>query len=754
MNRRHVFFTAAVSAFVVIAGAGGLALPAFSTAAPTSIAVTTGSDRCGYPADRPWCDTRLSANRRANLLVKELTTDEEIGLLAGDELTGVAGAEGTHTGTSDGVERVGLPPVYFSDGPVGTRQGKATGMPSPMNLASTFSRRAARQHARVIGDEVRRKGNDVVYAPTINILRTPVNGRTFEYFGEDPYLTGVMATGWTRGVQSEGVVGNVKHYAVNNQEGQGAYVPGAPIGAGVDGSRMVADAQVSERALREIYLPGFEAAVKRGHVGSVMCSYNRVNGASACNNEHLLEDVLKGDWGFKGFVLTDYGAGKDTVQSMKNGLDLDIWPGVTYDPIEVNAALAAGLITEQDIHEHVQRILRTLFAYGFFDREAYAEAAPSIDQRAHHRAAGRLSSQGMVLLKNRGGVLPLDAKRIDTLAVIGPEADVLRDGGGSSAINEFRLTTPLAALRRALGTERVIYDDGSDHVRAADVARRADAAVVIVGDKMSEGVDKSAPTLNADQTDGIDRDALIGAVGDAQPRTVAVLQSGGPVLTPWRSKVPAIVEMWYPGQNGGSAIADVLLGKVDPGGRLPGTFPRSAEDLPTAGSREQYPGVAGTVDYSEDVLVGYRWFDEQVIQPAFPFGHGLSYTSFRYGKPTLSRGTGDRVAELTFTVTNTGDRRGYAVPQVYVGMPEAADRVQPPRQLKGFRKLALRPGQTREVTIPLGRRAFSYWNTDAEAWRVAHGCYRVQLATSSRHVLDTTTLAWKTSCRAESVVVR
>jgi beta-glucosidase len=711
-------FTARLGMTVLLLLVSGVAAPI-----QPAQSVEAGPSRCGDPDRRPWCDRSLSANERAGLLLRELTLDEEISLLAGDELTGVSGREGTHTGTSNGIERVGLPPVYFSDGPVGPRQGKATGMPSPMSVAASFSGRVAWRHARVVGDEVKRKGNDVVYAPATNLMRTPLNGRTFEYFGEDPYLSGLMAAGWTRGVQSRGVIGNVKHYAVNNQEGRGASAPGAPVGVGVVGSRFTVDARVGERALREMYLPAFEAAVKKGHVGSVMCAYPRVNGSYACENEHLLNDILKGDWGFDGFVLTDYGAGKNSVNSLNNGLDLDIWPGMVYSPPAVRAALAASQVSESTIHEHVRRILRTMFAHGFFDRPAFVDDTDSIDQAAHNAAAARIEAQGIVLMKNAGDLLPLDADRLRTLAVIGPEADVLKDGGGSSAIDEFRTTTPVEALRRRLGADRVVYDDGSDPARAAQVARTADAAVVVVGDKMTEGTDKSAPTLDADQNDGIDRDALIATVADAQPRTVAVLQSGGPVLTPWRSKVPSIVETWYPGQNGGTALARVLFGDVDPGGRLPATFPRRAEDLPTAGDPEAYPGVAETVRYKEGVLVGYRHYDENRIKPAFPFGHGLSYTTFRYGDAELRRGSeADPVATVSFTVTNTGDRTGYAVPQLYIGMPQPRPGlVQPPKQLKGVAKLRLAAGESQRVTLPLDRRSVGLSGDPAAAAGAAGG---------------------------------
>ena len=712
---------------VLLACAAALALVAL-IAAPAS-----GAGRCGSAAERPWCDTSLRPSKRANLLLAALTSAEKISLLAGDDLGGVGGGEGQHTGTSNGIPRVGLPTMYLSDGPVGTRQGRATGMPAPMSLASSFDPRVARRHAAVVGDEVRNKGNDVVYAPAMNLMRTPLNGRTFEYFGEDPYLAGRIGVGWVRGVQNEGVMANVKHYAVNNQEGIGIDGSGLPIGVGILGSRLTVNALVDERPLRELYLPHFEMAVKRGNAASVMCSYPRVNGDYACQNHHLLTEILRDDWGFDGFVLTDYGANKSTAPSLNAGLDLDIWPGVAYQPPLVEAALATGQVTQTTIDARIRAILRTLFAYGFFDRAAYVDDTAAINQRAHHRAAARIEQRGIVLLKNRTGLLPLRARRIDSLALIGPEADTIKDGGGSSAISEFKITTPLDAITRRLGADRVAYDDGSDPVQAAAVARDADVAVVVVGDRMTEGNDKRCLGLNCSQGDGLDRDELIEVVAGANPRTVVVLQSGGPVLTPWRSRVPAILEAWYPGQNGGTAIARVLFGKAEPAGRLPATFPVHEEDLPTAGDFEKYPGTFETVRYKEGVLVGYRWFDEHRLHVAYPFGYGLSYTRFWLrglrieGRPGAPGGV-----RASVVVRNIGERRGFAVPQLYVGMPEPDGLVQPPAQLKGFESVRLRPGAAKRVHFRLGRRAFSYWDTPADRWKVAPGCYRIAVGESSR----------------------
>jgi beta-glucosidase len=703
------------------------AAPVFLLVALALAPAAQAAGRCGDVQTRPWCDTSLSPDVRAELLLQALTADERISLLAGDELTGVAGREGSHTGTSNGVARVGMPPIFFSDGPVGTRQGKATGMPSPMSLAASFDPEVAKRHAAVVGDEVKKKGNDVVYAPAMNMQRTPLNGRTFEYFGEDPFLAGRIAVGWTKGVQAEGVIANAKHFAVNNQEGMG---PVQAVVSPAAGSRFTVDARLDERTLREIYLPQFEATVKEGGAGSVMCSYPRVNGQYACENGHLLEDILKGDWDFKGFVLTDYGAAKSTNNSLNNGLDLDIWPAIAYQPPLVNAAVASNQVSMATVDEHVRRQLRTLFAFGFFDREAYVDDTSKIDQAGHHGAAADVEQQGITLLRNEGGILPLDASALRKVAVVGPEADRIKNGGGSSAIDAFTTTTPRRAIEAKLGADRVVFADGSSREAAVAAAREADVAIVVVGDQMTEGADKACMGLNCSQTDGIDRDALVDAVAAAQPNTIALLQTGGPVLTPWRDNVKALVEAWFPGQNGGTAMARVLFGETEPGGRLPTTFPLREEDLPTAGDLEKYPGVGETVHYKEGVLIGYRWFDERRLGVAYPFGFGLGYTTFAFSGLRLEPAPGDDV-RVSGVVRNSGGRAGTAVPQLYVGMPEpSATLVQPPWQLKGFAKVRLDPGQSRRVTFTLDDRAFSYWA--GSGWRIAPGCYRIGVGAHSR----------------------
>lgn len=709
---------------------------------------------CSDPTGRPWCDTALSSDARADLLLGAMTQDEKVSLLAGDAITpsgalgdtalGQVSGESGHAGQSNGVPRLGIPPMYYTDGPAGVRQGQATALPSPLGLAATWNPQLAGEYGAVIGDEAKHKGNDVVFGPTVNIMRTPLNSRTFESYGEDPFLSGRTAVGFINGLQDQGVMANLKHMAVYNQEGS------------TGGTRFTYNAVVDERALREIYLPQFEAAVKEANPASIMCSYNRVNGAFACENKHLLADILKGEWGFPGYVLTDYLAAKSTDGGLNNGLDFEPYPGVSYGPTAVNTTLAAGLSSIETVNEHVKRILRTMFSHGMFDRPAYVQDESAIDKAGHAGVAANVQENALTLLSNNG-VLPLDAAKLGSMAVIGPGADNVASGGGSATTVPYSTVTPLQGLTQRAGPGvQVRHDDGSDQARAAAVAQESDVAVVVVT-KETRGslTDDACIRLQCSQNEP-DQDALIEAVAAANPNTIVVLQTPGPVLTPWRDSVAATLEAWYPGQEAGTALARVLFGDVDPGGRLPVTFPESPDQLPTAGDAEKYPGVGENVYYKEGVLVGHRWYDEKGLEPAFPFGHGLSYSTFDYRDLRIApadKASGD-VATVSFTLANTGTRPGTAVPQLYLGMPSPEPGVtQPPKQLKGFEKVTLKPGESRQVTLPLNERSFSYWNTAENDWRVAPGCYPVMVGDSSRQTLLTGTASRGTSadCGAGSV---
>ncbi len=728
-SRLRALGRAATAAFV-LATTGAAALPAGASAQ-----VDAGAP-CAIRLGRPWCDTGLTPDARAGLLLQAMTQQERIGLLGGDELLGVLGQAGTHTGTSNGILRLGVPTVHLTDGPAGVRSGSSTALPSPMLVAASFDPAAASADYGVLAAEAKAKGNDVVFGPGVNMLRTPLNGRTFEYLGEDPHLASRIAVAEIRRMQADGVIADVKHFAANNQEGVGdTPAEGSLAGSSTTGNRMTVDARVGERALRELYLPAFEAAVKDAGVLSVMCAYPRVNGTYACENGPLLTDVLRRDWGFKGQVLADYGATHSTAASLEAGLAFEPWPGINLGPLAVNAALGRGEVDQATIDQRVLETLRTLFAGGVFDRAPYPEDG-AIDADAHDRTVGEVAERGMVLLRNTSAALPLDPAGTGRVAVIGPEADEVKGGGGSSATAALRPTSPLAGLQARYGADHVTSDDGSDAARAAEVARGADAAVVVVGDRAIEGVDKPCLSLNCGQSDGVDRDALVRAVAAANPRTIVVLETSGPVLMPWRDQVGAILEAWYPGQAGGRAIARLLAGDAEPSGRLPATFPVDEADEPTAGDTTRYPGVPdGTgigeaATYSEGTLIGYRWFDAKAKPVAYPFGFGLGYTTFALSDERIEDGA---TVTVRATVTNTGARRGSTVPQAYVGLPAPAPGEEiAPWQLRGFEKVTLEPGASREVSFALDERALSSWSTAEHGWRIAPGCQRIAVGLSSR----------------------
>src|SRR5579884_4000684 len=556
---------------------------------------------CPTQTAHPWCNRSLSPDQRALLFQQAMTEQEEITLLGGD----ANGANG-HTGATYSIPRLGLRQVYFTDGPVGPRQGTSTAMPIPMALAATFSPQMAYEHGYEIGTEARDKGNDFVFGPTVNIMRTPEGGRTYEAYGEDTYLVAGTTLGWVKGVQAAGVIATTKHFVANNQEGQ----VGAPPLVAASGGRQLVNVNVDERTLREVYFPQFEAAVKQGNTGAVMCSYNKVNSIYACENPFTLERVLRGDWGFKGIILADYGASKDTIGDLNNGLDFVPDQGQVdqaYDPHLIQAALASGQVSRDTLDEHVRHILRTLFAYGVFDRPGYNNDDAQIPVTRDEHTAEQIEERAITLLKN-DGILPLKPG-IHRIAVIGPYANLFVTGGGSGQVTPRSVVTALQGITARAGKHvKVTYTNGSDALAAAAAAKSADVAIVVVGDVESEGLDKSCIDLNCSPSDlqddqgmavtgtgpcaeagmcpanGTDEDGLISSVAAAQRKTIVVLETGGPVLTPWRSQVPAILEAWYPGQEGGTAIARVLFGNADPAGRLPVTFPDNASQLPTASS--------------------------------------------------------------------------------------------------------------------------------------------------------------------------
>ena len=663
-------------------------------------ALTTGRAGAQTPA------AQRDFEARAKQVVAQMTLDEKIAQLHGIR-------DATNYRIVPGLPRLGIPALTVCNGPAGVgpagggHEGKATALPAPIALAATWDIEAARAHGDVAGGEAVLLGNLLMEAPDINIARTPHNGRTFESFGEDPYLSARLAVADVQGIQSHPIIANVKHYAGNNQEQ----------------NRLRVNDVIDERTLRELYLPAFEAAIVEGRCASIMGAYNKVNGFYCCENDVLLNQILKGDWKFDGFVTSDFNAVHSTVPTAKAGLDLEM-PTGTYWGDALKNAVNSGEVPAALIDEKLVRRFRTMMERGVWDHPPMRGPIPA----GNAEIALKLGAEGIVLLKNAGGQLPLRAEAIQSLAVIGPfAARAMTGGGGSSLVSPILTVAPVEGIQRLLGGGVTVReDDGTNPTAAAAVAKAADVAILMLGDRQAEGRDHPI-ALSADQN------ALAAAVLAANPHTIVVLKSGGPVLMPWIEQAPALLEAWYPGEEDGAAVAAVLFGAVNPSGKLPITFPKRDEDLPLQ-TAAQYPGVGDQAQYSEGLLVGYRWYDAKQIEPLFAFGHGLSYTTFAYKDLKVAPPSKDMQVTVEFDVTNTGSRAGAEVAQVYVGLPSLPNVPQPPRQLKGFRRVALAAGQTAHVTLALDARSFSYWDAATHGWKVAPGHYTISAAASSRDI--------------------
>ncbi|OEV32188.1 hypothetical protein AN219_00445 [Streptomyces nanshensis] len=671
----------------------------------SGLETTASAATAGAEHGRPWTDGSLGPEDRADLLLKAMTLDEKVRMLHG-----ALGSPVPTTGYIAPIRRLGVPGVTMTDGPAGVRNGqKATELPAPIAQSASFDTEVARQYGRTLGREARARGQMQLFGPGTNIQRVPVNGRNFEYYSEDPYLSGTIAGAGTTGIQSQGVIATVKHFMANNQETD----------------RMTVSADIDERTLHEIYGTPFDLAIRQGRPGSVMCSYNRVNTVYACSNEHTLRTMLRSRFGFDGYVVSDYPSTHRT-SDLVAGLNVELPLPVHVNSLTVRAARLAGAVPQDAIDQRVREVLTVMFRFGLFERDG-TKTSP-IDEAAGNAAAQRVAEQGAVLLKNDDAALPLtdSARRI---AVIGSAAADSAQGGGSSQVDPLSEDTALDAVRKRAGrSAHVTYHDGADPRAAAGAAASADVALVFAHDEEGEGGDRSGLSLPGRQ------DELISKVAAANPETVVVLQTGGPVLMPWLPRVRSVLETWYPGARGGAATARLLWGDVNPSGKLPQTFPARENEVP-ANTRAQYPGVNGTARYTEGVHVGYRWYDKTGTEPLFPFGHGLSYSGFSYSDLRLEKssgGPGDPVS-LSFTVTNTGTRAGSEAAQVYVSKPDTeAD--SPPRELAGYRKVSLAGGESRELRIEVDPRQLSYWDTGADRFRVRPGEYGVAVGPSSREV--------------------
>jgi beta-glucosidase len=798
---------------------------------------------------------------RITTLLDALTLEEQVALLAGADFW-----------TTVPVDRLGIPAIKVTDGPNGARGGgalvggvKAACFPVGIALASTWDTALVEQVGRALAEEAHSKSARVLLAPTVNIHRSALNGRNFECYSEDPFLSAQVARAYITGVQGRGVGATVKHYVGNESEFE----------------RMSINSEIDERALREIYLPPFEAAVNDAGVWAVMAAYNKVNGAYASEHPRLLLDLLKGEWGFDGVVMSDWFATHTTAAAATAGLDLEM-PGPTrYRGEQLVQAVRSGEVRPEAVRESARRVLRLIARVGAFEDPTLAPEQ-AIDRPEHRALIRRAGAEGSVLLKNEAGTLPLEASGLRKIAVIGPNAATAQImGGGSAQVNAHYRVSPLEGIVARVGPGvEVGHEPGCTNHRLLPVLRgplvveyfaSADPSGPVVfreerpdGELMwfsevAPGIDPSAfsarvsgryvpeaagehhvglvsaglsrlyldgrllvdnwdawqpgdtyfgagsqevisiveleagqaydvtveyasPTagplgiralhvgvlrplgdeaiqravqlaaasdvavlcvgLNGEwDTEGRDRphmdlvgrqDELIERVSAANPRTIVVLQTGGPVSMPWLSRVPAVLQAWYPGQECGNAIADVLFGVVNPAGHLPQTFPLRLEDNPAF---LNYPGENGKVRYGEGIFVGYRYYDKKRIEPLFPFGHGLSYTTFRYDNPRLSTDRLEPGGELTvrIEVTNTGARAGQEVVQLYVG-DEQARLARPPKELKGFAKVMLEPGETRTVALRLGMRALAYFDDARAAWVAEAGTFEVLVGSSARDI--------------------
>ena len=652
---------------------------------------------------------------RAREIVSQMTLDEKI-----QELHGVADPQHQqYYRVVLGIPRLGIPDLTITNGPAGVtnggpgHQGRATALPAPISLAATWDVDLAYLYGTVLGSEAYDLANGFIEAPTINIARVPQNGRTFEGYGEDPYLVGQISASNIQGIQAQGVIANVKHYAGNNQEKYRSFI----------------NDDIDERTLREIYLPAFEASVKQGQVGSLMCAYNKVNGPFSCENDFLMNQVLKTEWGFTGFVTSDFGAVHSTIPSALAGLDVEMPTGVYFGDA-LKAAVESGDVPVSVIDDKLVRRFRTMIASGVFDNPPSNQPIPA---QQDGLIARQLAEEGMVLLKNDSGALPLDANQLQSIAVIGPYAvRAMSGGGGSAHVSPLYTVDPVPGIRNRVGPAVTVkLADGSDIAAAVSLAQSSDVAIVMVGDNETEGSDH---LLSLPAFQGVYQDDLVQAVAAANPNTVVVLKSGSAILMPWVDSVPAILEAWYPGEEDGNAVAGILFGDFNPSGKLPLTFPRNLEDLP-ANTPEQYPGVGGVAHYSEGVFVGYRHYDSQGIDPLFAFGHGLSYTSFSYDNLEITSCSKDDPTFLVeLDVTNTGNLAGGEAVQLYVGMPSTYELPQPPEQLKGFEKVHLDPGETTHVQFVLDEPSFSHWDTAVHAWAITPGTYQILVGSSSRDI--------------------
>jgi len=725
----------------------GIVFTAFTLLALASAQSTSGNSSQSHP----WMNASLSPDERAALVLKQMTLDEKISLLHGTGMIGLspmsplAVRSNGGAGYVVGVPRLGIPDIQMSDAAYGIRSSGengrySTALPSNLASAASWDLDAAYEYGALIGRELRAQGFNMSLGGGMNLTREPRNGRTFEYLGEDPILAGEMVGHVMKGLQAQHVIGDIKHYAVNDQES----------------GRNAVNVNIDKRSMMETDLLAFEIGLRESNVAAVMCAYNRVNGDYSCENKYLLTDVLKKDWSFKGFVLSDWQGTHSTIKASAAGLDHEE-PGEYFYGDAMKKAVQSGEVPFAELDDHVHRILRSMFACGVVDDPPKKSV---VDVAGGFEIARKIEEQSIVLLKNEPALLPLDASKLRTIAVIGAHSDVgMISGGGSAQVDPpggsaimppgkggttwqaqiWFPTSPLTAIRAKAPGASVRYDPGTDISSAAALAKTADVAIVFAYQWESEGMDLDSLSLPGNQND------LVEKVAAANPHTIVVLETGGAATMPWADQVSGILEAWYAGSSGARAIANVLFGDVNPCAKLPITFPRSDADLPHT-SIVKPPEISTTKDgdpdawkkiaaglpafqitYDEGLKVGYKWYDAEHKQVLFPFGYGLSYTTYTYSNLKVTPGKNVRV---NFTVTNTGNRAGAEIAQVYAALPAAAE--EPPKRLVGWSKVKLNPGESREVTVEVDRQYLSIFKVDQNRWQLIPGEYEFLVGESSQ----------------------
>ncbi len=699
--------------------------------------------------NHPWSNSNLTPDERASMVVKEMTLDEKISMLHGTGMVGLSAMSplAIHSnggaGYVPGIPRLGIPAIQMSDAAYGVRNSGengrySTALPADVAAAASWDLNAAREYGALIGRELRAQGYNMTLGGGVNLTREPRDGRTFEYLGEDPVLAGTLVREVMKGLQAQHVIGDIKHYALNDQES----------------GRNAVNVTIDQRAARESDLLAFEIGVQDSAIAAVMCSYNRLNGDYACENKYLLTDLLKKDWNFKGFVLSDWQGTHSMEKASAAGLDHEE-PGWIFFGDELKKAVEAGKVPMAEVDDHVHRILWAMFATGVIDDPPQKSV---VDVVGGFEVAQKIEEQSTVLLKNDHEQLPLDASKIHSIAVIGPHADVgMISGGGSAQVDPpggnaimppgkgqthwqdkiWFPTSPLKSIRTKVPGATVQFDSGADPVSAAALAKNSDVAIIFAYQWESEGMDLDSLALPEHQDD------LIAKVAESNPHTVVVIESGGPVTMPWIDHVSAVLEAWFGGSRGAEAVANLIFGDVNPSAKLPITFPRSEADLPhptivkppkvtrdadSKGWRRIAAGLpAFPLTYNEGVKVGYKWYDAEKKSVLFPFGYGLSYTTYSYSNLKVTPG---KNPDVSFTVTNTGNRAGAEVAEVYASLPAAA--AEPPKRLVGWSKVTLNGGESKEVSIEIDPKYLSIFNVEKNSWQLIPGDYGFMVGGSSQ----------------------